>query len=641
MCGIAGIISYENNWSVKKWLCEASQIIRHRGNDDDGISLFDKDGVYCSKVEHTTVCFSEWRYLQQITLQEIPERAFYIGLLHRRLSIIDLSEMGHQPMCDESGQVWITYNGEVYNYLELRKELVNKGYSFFSHSDTEVVLKAYLYYGKEFVKHLNGMWAFCIYDSRTRELVLSRDRLGVKPLYYCYSKGLFAFASEQKVFVRSKLVSFGVNYSAVAKYLIDNVLEDKEESVMKAIYEVQPGQIILVNIDNLKIRKDKYFELEELAKGSKAEDEREAVAKTDLLVRNSIYQHLRSDVEVGVALSGGIDSSVIAVVSADDLDAELHTFSVVFPENAEIDESKYVEEVNRKINGKKHFVTPTVSEFFRDVDELLYSQDIPIWSTSTYNQFLLMRKVKESGLKVILSGQGSDELFAGYQHHYVAYWLELMKLFRFSDFIQHIQKSGASVSQPYMLMIKTFVKNFFPYKKFLFSNFLSKDVLNLYEDNSVHSIGCDLDIELLKDLSYRRLKAFLKCEDRCSMWYGVESRLPFSDDMELMRWAFQVSKDMKIKNGISKYVLREAFREALPISIYARKDKRGFDAPLKEWLVYNEGEILSELKNGMWNDIVNDKHINKINSIKALRGAEVEVIFKLFLLNRWRKVWEK
>jgi len=643
MCGIAGIISFNQQIDARQWLNKVSNILQHRGNDDDGISLFDNQTSYCYKIQHSFYSknYSQLKFLQFIPENELPSKFYSIGLMHRRLSIIDLSELGHQPMCDESGNVWITYNGEVYNYLELKKNLVKEGIHFFSNSDTEVILKTYLFYGKKFVELLNGMWAFCIYDRRTNEFFLSRDRVGVKPLYYYLSKDIFAFASEQKAFLKSNLIPFEINYSALSKYLLDNVLEYQENGLFQNIIEVQPGENIIVNANDLSLKKERYFRLENLLSPSVNEnfDEKYLFEKTHHLVDKCVEEHLRSDVEVAISLSGGLDSSIIAVSASKNVEKPLHTFSISFPDNAAVNEGNFAQIVSRQIHSEEHWITPSAENFFKDIDELVYSQDIPIWSTSTYNQFLLMKEVHKAGIKVILSGQGSDELFAGYEHHYVAYWLSLLKKKKLVTLKHHLSKSSEYIDNPYNLFIKAIIKNFYSYKKQTKSKFLSKDILSFYKDENEHQITSQLNTELLKDLSYRRLKAFLKCEDRCSMWFGVESRLPFSDDIELLKWAFQIPESVKLSNGIRKYVLREAFKKELPFEIYSRKDKKAFDAPFKEWLVKFQKDILSEIKNG-WNEIINKQYVNNINSLEILSKTQIEIVFKLFILNRWIKQWK-
>ncbi|GIV29514.1 MAG: asparagine synthetase B [Bacteroidia bacterium] len=638
MCGIAGILSYQKNFNIPRWLHSASQLLQHRGNDDDGITLFSNNTSYCSKISHPLSHHPTLPYLQHTPYPDIPTTDFHLGLLHRRLSILDLSEYGHQPMCNEDASVWITYNGEIYNYKRLRNTLEQTGFHFFSNTDTEVVLKAYLHYGKNFVRYLNGMWAFCIYDTQTKELFLSRDRIGVKPLYYVYSQDLFAFASEQKVFLKTGLIPFEINQKALSKYLLDNVLEYEEEGIFRHIKELQPGENLIVNINNLQIKKEKYFLLENLLSTTEAQDEQSIIYNTKNVVSTSICEHLQSDVPVAVALSGGIDSSVIASIAAQ-YTGQLHTFSIVYPQNTSIDESPFITELNKKPGSIPHLITPTPENFFQDIDELLYSQDIPIWSTSTYNQFLLMKEVKKNNIKVILSGQGSDELFAGYQHHYVAYWFSLLKKFQLKNLLLHLSKSNSFLSNSYSLFVKSIIKNFYPHQRILSSKFISRDILRQYPDDKDHWIHSDLNTELIRDLSYRRLKAFLKCEDRCSMWHSVESRLPFSDDITLLKYAFQIPAHLKLKNGTSKYVLREAFKNELPKSIYERKDKKGFDAPLKEWLLLKEKDILHEIKTNAL-DIINIRTLNKINTFKELSDHETKILFKLFLMSRWKKIWK-
>ncbi len=644
MCGIAGIISFQNNFNVLKWLNDVSLILKHRGNDDDGITLFDFQNTDCSSIEHFHLLASKnspLQYLKLTPLSFLHSKKYHAGFIHRRLSILDLSEQGHQPMCNNSGSVWITYNGEIYNYLELKKSLLNKGYQFFTNTDTEVVLNCYLHYGKDFLQYLNGMWAFCIYDKRTNEWILSRDRLGVKPLYYYHSKNIFAFASEQKTFIKSHLLPFSVNYQALSRYLIDTVLEDEEESIFQSIKELQPGEIMILDTHSLNLQKRKYFNLDaQLTKSFNNLSEQSIISQTREKVESSIQQHLKSDVDVAISLSGGIDSSVIAVTASRYSSQPLNTFSIVFPSHSDIDETSYINTINQTIHCHPHNILPNANDFFSSLDELLYSQDLPIWSTSTYNQFLLMKNVKEAGIKVILSGQGSDELFAGYQHHYVAYWLSLLKKIQIVHFFRHLHQSSHYLpSSSFHLFTKALIKNTFPIQKLHYYKYLSNDILKQYNNTNIHNISSHLNVELLRDLSFRRLKAFLKCEDRCSMWHSVESRLPFSDDINLITWSLSIPENLKLKNGISKYILREAFKETLPAQIYQRKDKKAFDAPLKEWLILREKEIWNEIKNG-WQDIINPRTFHKITSLQSLSNKEIQIIFKLFLLNRWKQLWQ-
>ncbi|GIV26696.1 MAG: hypothetical protein KatS3mg027_0510 [Bacteroidia bacterium] len=368
MCGIAGIISLQNDFNVLKWLKDVSLILKHRGNDDDGITLFGSQNTHCSSIEHfqllDTIKFP-LQYLNLTPLSLLYNKNYYAGFIHRRLSILDLSELGHQPMCDITGNVWLTYNGEIYNYLELKKTLQTKGYQFFSNTDTEVLLNCYLHYGKNFIQHLNGMWAFCIYDKRTNEWILSRDRLGVKPLYYYHSKNIFAFASEQKAFIKSQLIPFNINHQALSKYLIDNVLEDREDGLFQNIKELQPGKNLFLNTQSLTIHKEKYFHLKNfITKTSISQTEEQIIQQTKNTVEKSIQQHLRSDVDVALSLSGGIDSSVIAVTSNKYSSHPLHTFSIVYPSHPSLDEKQFIDVINNTIHSIPHFITPIANDFF-------------------------------------------------------------------------------------------------------------------------------------------------------------------------------------------------------------------------------------------------------------------------------------
>ncbi|MFN6037895.1 MAG: asparagine synthase (glutamine-hydrolyzing), partial [Bacteroidota bacterium] len=355
------------------------------------------------------------------------ETGYSFGFCHRRLSILDLSPRGHQPMCDAKQKIYITYNGEIYNYIEIREDLKKLGYHFTTETDTEVIINSYLAWGKDCLARFNGMWSFVIYDSVKNEFFASRDRFGVKPFYYYIDDENFCFASEQKAIVGLPFVKISLNHQAVYDYLVNHEMEYEPEGFFKNVMELFPGKYLTYNISTHILREDSYYALD-FNRSFTPFDQNQFVNAAETTIKllfDAVKIRLRSDVKVGACLSGGIDSSVIAGLMQQiyfDKNS-LEFFTACFP-GTPVDESNWASQVVLN-GGKWNTVTPTSEELWKDLDDLVYSQDVPIWSSSTYAQFRVMKLAKESGVKVVLDGQGGDELFAGYYPYYLSYWNEL------------------------------------------------------------------------------------------------------------------------------------------------------------------------------------------------------------------------
>jgi asparagine synthase (glutamine-hydrolysing) len=627
MCGIAGIISKSNTATLKEQVFAMSRAIRHRGPDGEGFAFFSEQNflpVYSDETPATIRNNRNFRYMPETAIDQLAE-GYTMAFAHRRLSIIDLSEAGHQPMCDPTQNLWITFNGEIYNYVELREELRQKGHIFLTQTDTEVILVAYKEWGISCLDKFNGMFSFVLYDRQQQEIFCVRDRAGVKPFYYINTKDTFAFSSEYKAFIKSGLLRFEVNEAQQFDFIVNANLETEEESLFRNIKELKPAHYMHYKLRTQTLSIKRYYDLPPV---SIELSEAEIIEKVEQALLNAIRIRLRSDVEVGSCLSGGLDSSIIAgVAKAVQPGKPMSLFTAVFPGES-FDESNHAKNVADYVEGHWQTVSPTADEFFRDIKELNYFQDLPVWSSSTYSQHRVMKLAAEHQVKVLLDGQGADELFGGYAHHYLAYWRESS----FSARMKQIKESAPTIVNPYQLYFKQGLK----------------DVLNVsnnfgeyfHEDKkafgkALHTpFAADLNTELRKDYS-GRLKSFLKCEDRCSMAFGIESRVPFADDVNLVDLAFSIRGNQKIKNGISKYLLREASKNYIPSSIYQRRDKVGFETPLTDWLRQNKGLILDELKNGL--DFV---HLGRISQdFDRLVLQKPGFLLRLFSLSVWKTVF--
>lgn len=626
MCGIAGIISKTNSISIRDRVFAMSQSIKHRGPDGEGFAFFSETNylsAFSTETPSVNKNSSHYKFNPSVALNDVDAN-YTLALAHRRLSIIDLSESGHQPMCDTTGDYWITFNGEVYNYIELREELKQKGHQFVTQTDTEVVVAAYKEWGTACLERFNGMFAFALFDKKNYRVFCARDRVGVKPFYFVNNKEVFAFASEYKAFIKSGLVKFEINEKQQFDFLVNANLETESDSLFKEILELKPSHFLMYDLRNHTIGLQKYYSIS--TKVERYQSDSEAIDLIEKKVQNAIQLRLRSDVEIGSCLSGGLDSSIIAgVIKYLQPNHPLKLFTAVFP-TEKFDESNYAKQVSDFLNGKSYTVSPNADEFFNDIETLNYYQDLPIWSTSTYSQHRVMKLAAENQIKVVLDGQGADELFGGYAHHYVSLWKET---FGFNT-IRDIKDSEPTIYKPFQLFLKQILKDSFNLG-YDYSNYFI-DSKKQFGRNKHDRFANNLNEQLKQDY-FGRLKSFLKCEDRCSMAFGIESRVPFADDVELVNLAFSIDGRKKIQHGISKFLLREATRRYIPDTIYKRRDKVGFESPLNSWLLQYKSDIISQISSEL--DFIQINYLT--NNFEKLVQFRPAFLLRLFSLAVWKR----
>ena len=625
MCGIAGIISKTKSIALKETVFAMSQAIKHRGPDGEGFTFFSKINttpVYSNETpqinkESKTFLFNPIKSLQDL------DSNYDVAFAHRRLSIIDLSESGHQPMCDKQGDYWITFNGEIYNYIELRHELKSKGHVFLTQTDTEVVLESFKEWGSECLQKFNGMFSFALLDIKNNQLFCARDRVGVKPFYYSNTNDAFTFASEYKAFIKSKLVPLEINETQQFDFIVNGNLENTEQSLFKGIYELKPSHYIVYDLNSHAFKIINYYSLPNKVISEKSESEIINIIEEKLL--NAINLRLRSDVEVGSCLSGGLDSSIIAGISRHlQPNKQMKLFTAVFP-NELFDETNYAKQVSDYVGGNWKTVNPTGEDFFRDIEELNYYQDLPVWSTSTYSQHRVMKLASQNNIKVVLDGQGADELFGGYSHHYMALWKE-----QFS--IKNINDSKQTIPYAYKLFGKVLLKDTFGLSVG-YSNYFQSNKKQFAKSNN-EKLKSTLNAQLASDYQ-GRLKSYLKCEDRCSMAFGIESRVPFADDIELVDYLFSIKGSQKIQNGISKYLLREASKKYIPNLIYARRDKIGFETPVQKWFLPHKDEIIDLVFSQL--DFMNKSYFK--SNFEDVLKQKPNFVVRLYSFAIWKKVF--
>ncbi len=564
MCGIAGILSF-NQKIEHISILKMTTTLQHRGPDGEGIWINDTKNV---------------------------------GLGHRRLSIIDLTDAGKQPMHYANERYTITFNGEIYNYVELKKELINKGYTFHSNSDTEVLLALYDLKKEELLQDLDGMFAFCIWDNVTSTLFCARDRFGEKPFYYHSNKNYFAFASEMKA-----LFTLGIsttkNQKKIYDYLLYNILEnplDKGATFYDNIRQLEPSHYMIITAEN-KIVKKKYWDIAIHEQPNVSENE--AIEKFKELFTLSIRRRLRSDVPVGSSLSGGLDSSSIVMMidQMKNSNQVQKTFSARF-KNFSKDEGKYMQMVIDKAAVEPHFVFPTVDSVIANLKTIAYHQEEPIGSASVAIQFEVMKLAKQNEITVLLDGQGADEMLAGYTLFWNTY---LNQLYR-SDKSKYTSASRAyssihnrtAVTPDFEFKWRAYHNNSFKTVSHL-KNFVKSptssyflgihpDLVSHYrkEHNPIPKVN-SLKEHLYFFLMKRGLNELLRYADRNAMANSVEVRLPFLSH-NLVEFLFQLPDEMLLQNGWSKYILRKSMEDILPQEITWRKDKIGYEPPQSEWL---------------------------------------------------------
>ena len=568
-----------------------TDLLRHRGPDDEGFLAADVEkGIGYPLLGHKSPLGGP-----EIETFKEPVNAF---LGHRRLSIIDLSASGHGPMGNEDGSVWITYNGEIYNYQDLRSELQGSGHRFQSRTDTEVVLHAYEAWGIGCLTRFNGMWAFAILDLKAKRLFCARDRAGVKPFYYRYDGRSFSFASEIKALLTANGFQIVPNEQVMADYLLSGLLDHTQETFFKGIHQLRPGAYLM--LEDGQIRIQPYWDLE--AREVHFDRDEEYEEHFQELLRDSIRLRLRSDVPVGTCLSGGLDSSTIVCLAnqlmfnGETIDPALvgerqKTFSSC-SEILGYDERPYIEEVVQQTGAEKNCVFPDGETLLHDLRNMIWHQEEPFASTSIYAQWCVMRLARERGVTVLLDGQGGDELLAGYPPAFYPHLRQTFKEAQFLSLMKEIQGlwHRRTTLPDGLLMraliavapsgLKALLKKLTGHR----TDWMEEGFRKRYSRDLVspRKFPHDLDNYLYQIFRETILPSLLHYEDRNSMAFSLEARLPFLD-YRLVEFAFSLPAEQKIRGGVSKVILRNSMRGVLPEVVRTRKDKMGFVTPEAIW----------------------------------------------------------
>lgn len=596
MCGIFGVWNTNKQPIDLQALLASLGTIRHRGPDDEGYLLVNSSGM-------KTVSYKGNDGAAQVDLphiEQVFEPRFDAAFGFRRLSILDLSPTGHQPMGNADGSLWIVFNGEIYNYIELRRELQALGYSFHTQSDTEVILNAYDAWGVECLDRFNGMWGFALYDKRKNRLFCARDRFGIKPFYYHFDGKRFVFASEIKAVLRYTGIERRPNDAIVHDYLNYALMDHSHETFFEGVHQLLPAHFLV--LEDAAVRVQRYWDLNPDNRLTLPTDS-DYAGRFHELFEDAVRLHLRSDVAVGSCLSGGLDSSAIVcvankllfsdrVVPSELIGEKQKTFSSCF-EDERFDERKYIESVLAVTSAERNFTFPSPQNLLEDLQRLLWHQDEPFGSTSIYAQWCVMRIAARRGVRVLLDGQGSDEMLAGYHPYFDSYWGTLLTQGSLSALWREWSAYRNQYRVSWWHLIQHTLFSIAPqaFQRRVRANrgalglrpdFSSK-FQTRYPDENIEYRGTPLSKRLYQALVRSSLPALLRYEDRNSMAYSIEARVPFLD-YRLVEFVFSLPEEQKIRNARTKFVLRNSMKDVLPEPIRARMDKMGFVTPERVWI---------------------------------------------------------
>ncbi len=637
MCGIAGFLDLEQGVNMQV-LQKMTDVIRHRGPDDEGYLLFSKEDVFIAHGDDSLV-------EGKARISEL-QGDFFLGISHRRLSILDTSPTGHQPMQYQDSELFVTYNGEIYNYIELKHELMELGYTFSTECDTEVLLVAYKEWGEHCVERFNGMWAFCIYDSSQKKLFCSRDRFGQKPFHYYQKAGKFLFASELKQLCQDSRIHKAINEEVLASALIYGLTDYDEQTLICDFVCLPAAHNMTIDFSQGKIEKRlyRYWDIMVTEEVNNQEEIQNVVYQR---VSESIRLRLRSDVPVGALLSGGLDSSCMVTEIAQILKeqghnpAQFNTFTSCYENDEKNDESYFANLVNEHNGLRQNFVYPQLTEVEKAFEEI-------IWHIEGFGSFAflgvdeLLRSVHQKGIKVILNGQNGDETMFGYERYYAYYFADLLKRARFATFINGLKMASKNSKYDVKTLFKMLIyfniwqvrkrKNLRDNKAFLHPSITKK--LN---DKKIKKI---LRPKSLRNLIYNELTAtqlthILRHDDRLYMKHSIESRVPFID-YRYVAYACQIHPHCKIKEGYTKHILRKIFDDKMPKEVTWRINKMGFQAPTERWTKHYSiqylDDLLKDARSAKYFNLpkVREELHHNINGNLAVKFITTEVFMRKF-----------
>lgn len=580
MCGICGIYDVTAPAGLLPDVLRMGEIVQHRGPDDHGWLAVNRNGDVASDRHRSR------SDMNGATIQD----DIIFGLGHRRLSIIDLSPAGHQPMSDASGRWWIVYNGEVYNHVELRRELANRDREFRSKTDSEVVLQAFIEWGPECLARFNGMWAFAIYDCQTGNLFCARDRFGIKPFYYAGERGRFAFGSECKQLVALPWVGSEANRSQLADCFLWGLENHTSETFFSRILSLPGSHHLSISREDLQVgrfKPNRYWSPNATEYGG----EEKAIGEFRDLMFDSVRLRLRSDVPVGVTLSGGLDSSSIVCIAGEHRrlrgdQGALDSFNVEFDRDG-YSERRFAEAAAGQAGAKFIVLRPDEADLARDWSRFIWHIEQPFGGLSYFSNYQIYGLIRQHGIPVVLSGQGGDELLLGYERYRVYDSLFNLKSCHLLQTLTNSLSAKRHANMPFSKQLAYGLYFSIPWlraarRRKLVGPILRRSFFREFKDHKEHLIRSMLHKDRFdlqkRELFHYQLPHLLRHEDRMSMAHSVETRLPFLD-YRLLELVLGTPTSLLFRRGWSKYILRQAMDGVLPEIVRWRTDKMGYETP--------------------------------------------------------------
>lgn len=603
MCGIAGLVSLKDGQDITGKIRAMMAAIPHRGPDGEGLLVHEN-----------------------------------IALGHRRLAIIDLTEDAAQPMASPSGELVISFNGEIYNYVELRAELAAKGRHFRSESDTEVLLQAYDEWGEGCVEKFNGMWSFAILDKRNNRLFCSRDRFGEKPFYFLQKMDGFYFGSEIRQLLPLCEARTG-NRDLLNRFLLGVVGEDVGDTFFQGIEKLPAGHNLTFDIAAHRFKITRYFDLaydEDVAKAGFNEN----LERFTYLFEDAVAIRMRSDVKVGTCLSGGLDSTSIAALAAAMHGGDAPSkFSAITAKSTEVanDESHFAEMAVSHHDLNWILSQPSYQDFVSTIADVVVAQEEPFGSASIVMQYHVMKAAADNGIKVLLDGQGGDEVFMGYERYFVAHVRQLFRKFSWGKVFSELRAMGRNnATMDYSTFVKYMV--YFSHagirtKRVLRRSWFLRDKpLDIAEvQNYARAMASPFSLQKF-ELDTANLPPLLRFEDKNSMSHSIETRLPMLDP-RLVAFGCSLPVEQKMRDGWSKYILRRGIEGRVPDAICWRRDKIGFEAPQATWAKRHRDRMVSAIRGS--------RLLDEMVDLKRLEEKNFEIDAASFWRLYSAAMWEK
>ena len=659
MCGITGVVDFKGQ-SAARHIAAMTDAVRHRGPDDEGFACF---RAQSDEIKHGRGTDSSADFANLPTIATLADYACDVALAHRRLSIIDLSSAGHCPLSNTDGDLWLTFNGEIYNYIELRAELRELGHQFKSETDTEVLLAAYQAWGVDCLARFNGMFAFAIWDMQQNRLFCARDRFGIKPFHYYHREGYFAFASEIKSLTANPKLPKRARPQAIYDYLVNGAIVNKRETFFEDIQQLPGGHALLLDAEHgLKIWQ--YYDLSYSTEyvGRNYDDK---VAQFRELLTDAIRLRLRADVPIGSSLSGGLDSSSVVTLANQLLQAEQgirrdligeqqRVFCAVYDGEA-FDETPHMQRIIQHTGAAPQFTRPNSEKLWSALQKMVWHQDEPFNSTAIFAQYCVMSLVRQNNVTVLLDGQGGDETLGGYHFYYGYLLAQALRAGKLGHFMREVRgaRDVASVSWANLIALTGY--NFAPEflrkigwrlgagkllsHKPIASSLVNPDFQARYRRAATikHNAYPTLAQKLYDDVFNTNLPTLLRYEDRNSMAFHIEARVPFLDH-RLVEFAFSLSADAHIREGWSKAILRDAMQDKLPPEITRRRDKEGYTTPHARWL----RELTPQI-NAMFSEDVRAEAYLSQDALAQLRSSsagDITGVWRLINLEAWLRAFD-